>query len=317
MKLEQASPAPRLREYVRCFQQRRARIRRAGRFIRSPPGLISFSNSICRADILFASAHWGRPEIVPRSVIVGPCSRRRAELVLRGELEVFTIQFCPAGFNRLFRLPMHELADQAYDARSVIGPRLAETRAKACRRIELRGTDRRIASDLLLRVWRNESRRTRSPPSPTGFFVCAGALGIGDAAAEAGLGMRQFERRFGEQVGLPPKLYARIVRFNAALGVQGGCAAAPVDRHRPRVRIFTTKCTWSRISRTLRERAPRPSCGASRRCPRRGHDVAFLLSAPQGLDRLANHRFGEEVLHDELARRFRRASRTKKRSGTC
>jgi transcriptional regulator GlxA family with amidase domain len=44
-----------------------------------------------------------------------------------------------------------------------------------------------------------------------------GALGVGDAAAGAGLSMRQFERRFSEQVGVSPKLYARVVRFNAAL----------------------------------------------------------------------------------------------------
>jgi hypothetical protein len=29
--------------------------------------------------------------------------------------------------------------------------------------------------------------------------------------------IRQFERRFAEQLGLPPKRFARIVRFNAAL----------------------------------------------------------------------------------------------------
>ena len=49
------------------------------------------------------------------------------------------------------------------------------------------------------------------------FLSERGALGVADAAAEAGLSVRQFERRFSEQVGVPPKLYARIVRFNAAL----------------------------------------------------------------------------------------------------
>ena len=49
------------------------------------------------------------------------------------------------------------------------------------------------------------------------FLSERGVLGIGDAAAEAELSVRQFERQFNEQVGVPPKLYARIVRFNAAL----------------------------------------------------------------------------------------------------
>jgi transcriptional regulator GlxA family with amidase domain len=31
------------------------------------------------------------------------------------------------------------------------------------------------------------------------------------------LGIRQFERRFRSEIGIPPRLYARIVRFEAAL----------------------------------------------------------------------------------------------------
>ena len=49
------------------------------------------------------------------------------------------------------------------------------------------------------------------------FLSERGALGIREAAAEAGLSVRQFERRFSEQVWVPPTLYARVVRFNAAL----------------------------------------------------------------------------------------------------
>ena len=36
-------------------------------------------------------------------------------------------------------------------------------------------------------------------------------------AGRAGLGLRQFERRFVQQVGVSPKLLARIARFEAAL----------------------------------------------------------------------------------------------------
>jgi hypothetical protein len=46
---------------------------------------------------------------------------RRAELVLQGLFDVFTIHFQPSGFHQFFRAPMPDLADQAYDATSVIG----------------------------------------------------------------------------------------------------------------------------------------------------------------------------------------------------
>lgn len=40
---------------------------------------------------------------------------------------------------------------------------------------------------------------------------------ISALANDAGLSVRQFERDFLQQVGIRPKLYARIVRFEAAL----------------------------------------------------------------------------------------------------
>jgi transcriptional regulator GlxA family with amidase domain len=44
-----------------------------------------------------------------------------------------------------------------------------------------------------------------------------GCLRISDLAERAGLSIRQFERRFNSQIGMPPKVYARVVRFEAAL----------------------------------------------------------------------------------------------------
>jgi AraC-like DNA-binding protein len=48
-------------------------------------------------------------------------------------------------------------------------------------------------------------------------------------ANDAGLGRRQFERRFVERVGLPPRLFGRIIRFHRAfqrLGLESGAAIA-------------------------------------------------------------------------------------------
>jgi methylphosphotriester-DNA--protein-cysteine methyltransferase len=44
-----------------------------------------------------------------------------------------------------------------------------------------------------------------------------GAARIGALAADAGLSLRQFERSFVKQVGVQPKLFARIARFEAVL----------------------------------------------------------------------------------------------------
>jgi transcriptional regulator GlxA family with amidase domain len=45
----------------------------------------------------------------------------------------------------------------------------------------------------------------------------SGSVRVSELARQTGLGIRQFERRFAREIGISPKLYARIVRFEAAL----------------------------------------------------------------------------------------------------
>ena len=56
------------------------------------------------------------------------------------------------------------------------------------------------------------------------IVVGAGRVEIAALANRAGLSMRQFERRFIQQVGMRPKLFARIARFEAALDTKA-CSA--------------------------------------------------------------------------------------------
>src|SRR5687767_1559031 len=52
----------------------------------------------------------------------------------------------------------------------------------------------------------------------------SGCVRVTELARSAGIGIRQFERRFRYEIGVSPKLYARIARFEAALRLK---AAAP------------------------------------------------------------------------------------------
>jgi AraC-like DNA-binding protein len=44
-----------------------------------------------------------------------------------------------------------------------------------------------------------------------------GSIQVPALAQRAGMSTRQFERRFTREIGMPPKLFARIARFEAAL----------------------------------------------------------------------------------------------------
>jgi AraC-like DNA-binding protein len=226
----------------------------------------------------------GTQDVAPSAVVVGPCTYRRIGLVLCGRFLVFTIHFHASGFHQLFRAPMHELVDCAHDAESVIGNSVLEIEQRLAEASEFRERVRAATVFLLQRL---TARPSFDPVAMiANRFPVRGALRVGDAAVRAGLSIRQFERRFAEHVGRSPKLYASIIRFNAALQAK---IMAPE-------RLWTgiaqeagyyEQCIWSEISRALRARARRYSPGSSARRQRLGPDVAFLLSPDRAIVTLA------------------------------
>lgn len=151
----------------------------------------------------------------PRVTVVGPQTCAHAGLSAVGTLDTFTIHFQPAGFHCLFGIPMTELTDAAYDAYAVLGDRLfgLEDELAAAQTFEKRiAAVERCLVEMLDGIFFD----------PTAFvanrlFRRHGLGSVSAMAEEVNLSPRQFERRFVTQVGMPPKLYARIIRFNAAL----------------------------------------------------------------------------------------------------
>jgi AraC-like DNA-binding protein len=216
MKVDRAFPPPALGEYVRCFEQRRARLDDAGVVFPIAARIEQFLEFYLEERCLACDRESGAVDLAPRSVVVGPIVDRRLDLMLRGNLDVFTVQFRPTGFHRLFGVPMIELADRGCDARSIVGPAISELEN------ELAGSssfDRRLracGAFLVRRVW---DRVSLDPVVAIAERIALKPMAFrtDKAAARTGLSVRQFERRFAALVGAPPKSYAGIVRFNAAL----------------------------------------------------------------------------------------------------
>jgi AraC-like DNA-binding protein len=152
----------------------------------------------------------------PRVVVVGPQTYRRFDMHLRGALETFVIMFQPDGLHRLFSIPMHELTDRDYEGHAVLGnfiSHLGELLGNSGSFMERVG----LVNQLLLR----QSLRSGGCDGISAAahrIICAGGrVGVHALADGSGWGFRQFERRFIERVGMRPKLFARIARFEAAL----------------------------------------------------------------------------------------------------
>jgi AraC-like DNA-binding protein len=148
--------------------------------------------------------------------LTGPQTHRRVDLQLQGALEDFAIFFQPDGMYRLFSVPMCDLVDQDYEGHAVLGAFISAFREGLgeCESFEERVS---LVNDFLLRRASASSDYDGISAAANRILSGEGRASIAALAAASGLSMRQFERRFLARVGMRPKLFARIARFEAAL----------------------------------------------------------------------------------------------------
>lgn len=208
-------PARGLEEYVRFYAQRQGCLESATLVhpvtARTAPMLEFMFGDVCGVRRMGRSAI----ETSPRAVLAGVQTHCRIELEVYGKPESFVIFFQPAGLHRLFSIPADELTDRDFEARDVLGPSVSrlELRLSTCRSLAERA---RVADDFLFRRARAAAADSVRAAA-RGILLSRGPIRVSSLADSAGLSIRQFERRFIRQVGLPPKWYARIARFEAAL----------------------------------------------------------------------------------------------------
>jgi AraC-like DNA-binding protein len=137
-------------------------------------------------------------------------------LELRPGVESFAIFFQPAGFSVLFGLPLSAVSNQFDDATAIdpgfrfLWNRLGEVKAFAAR-VGI------VEQYLLRRVAAGTASGDGIAAIANYLFRRRGAIKISKLAQLHGLGLRQFERRFEQGVGISPKVFARVARFQAAL----------------------------------------------------------------------------------------------------
>jgi AraC-like DNA-binding protein len=148
--------------------------------------------------------------------IVGVQTYRRVELSMKGNLDNFVVLFQPGGLSALLGLPVDTLTSRHEDGRAVCGPWVDELRDRLGSSASFAERVRHADHCLLQRRPAPSAHRGVAAAAHS-LLAQSGALRISRLVEQSGLSARQFERRFAAHVGMSPKLYARIVRFEAAL----------------------------------------------------------------------------------------------------
>jgi AraC-like DNA-binding protein len=150
------------------------------------------------------------------SFLAGPDDARTV-LQYEGDVRGVEVDLTPLATRMLFRVPMHELARRTVPLEDLLG-REAERLEE--RLLEAPSWGARIA--LVEGVLRRRFAAAEPPPPDVAWAwrrlaSSHGRLRVSELSAELGCSRKHLAARFREHVGLPPKLIARLFRFQNAV----------------------------------------------------------------------------------------------------
>ncbi len=154
----------------------------------------------------------------PAYVFGQPNSRQNFHLT--HEFMLVHIRFHAGGLFRLLKIPMQELLHTSIDAELIFGKEITSLTN------QLANTNAYAAIPTVLDAWLykkiNRLKNTEQPVDRIGRLIAANPqdFNLVKAAREACLSIRQFEKRFTQQIGITPKYFARICRFYQAYGLK-------------------------------------------------------------------------------------------------
>jgi AraC-like DNA-binding protein len=161
----------------------------------------------------------GRQHLTPAIAIVGANPQAGYSIALKNGVESFGIFFQPTGLSRLFGIPMADLTGSSYDARDVLGNYVSSLHTLLAEAPSFEERVRLVENFLLKRV-ANVCSADRVMRAAAYIFAQGGAVRVADAACRHGVGLRHFEREFLQHIGIAPKLFARVSRFQTALDIK-------------------------------------------------------------------------------------------------
>lgn len=211
----EAAPSPRLKPFIKCYWA----LEDDGSADSPPEPVIPDGCPeivFNLADKFKRHKHDGEIERQPGSILVGQM-RKHVTLQPTGKIMLFGIRFYPAGAYPFCGFAFSELTDRIESLDNIWG--------KTADRFEQRlneasdfGERVRIANlELEMRLLDNVPDENLATIA-SGLIEKKGGLGsISELSYFFGISERQLERKFDEQIGLSPKMFSRIVRFQGVL----------------------------------------------------------------------------------------------------
>ena len=141
------------------------------------------------------------------------------DMEMTGDLSVFSIVFQPQGLMQFFRFPLYEICNQNVPLKYIIGQTGRDLEEKMGEAATFHQRVSIVETYLLNLLTANfadfEFRRINHIAEL--IKKSCGNININQLASEACLSRKQFERIFAGHIGISPKQYLKIIRFQFAL----------------------------------------------------------------------------------------------------
>jgi AraC-like DNA-binding protein len=164
----------------------------------------------------FEAFHLGQWQGQPRCFLAGQID---GPLLLRpdGPAKMLGIGFLPHGVRNVLPQPMHELSGRFTPVEDLS----RSLSSNLNRALESADPIAAVEAALLSALKNSRDADLLVAEAVRRIILHKGATDLAALARELGLSIRQLERRFLAAVGLPPKLFCRIQRFNNVFQVLG------------------------------------------------------------------------------------------------
>jgi len=154
--------------------------------------------------------------------VTGLGTHYNGDMTFNGCYAFFEISFRPNGFSKVFGLPSSQITDQIMDADDIFDATVKSFFEQLCTARGL--TEMALLADAYLFYYLKKQKSVDYKDAITAvsnlILSKAGVLNIEQLASEANMSVRSFERHFIEQVGISPKLFCCITRFNRAFALK-------------------------------------------------------------------------------------------------
>jgi AraC-like DNA-binding protein len=154
--------------------------------------------------------------VSPKITVIGPVTHRRVRLIIRQDVQALAVLFQPQGFRALFGIPTFTVSDLGVDARGLLGSTVSELYERLGNTKSF--TERAKFLDEFLLDCLSRNKPLSGIHRVLNQLIVAGPRRpITDIAWQAGVTIRQLERKSLEYTGLTPQTLVRIARFQHVL----------------------------------------------------------------------------------------------------